>query len=449
MPYNPTADSFASRNTNTGDTTTGCSQIPLTAARRIPWSASTPIAADSPVRWPKYLKYLLFSVAPCVAAFSTPAVAQVTHLPSVPQPSAAHDVVGFNFQNPGGVALPAQLVTFGEVFATGTVQKTDSLQATLSTGEVVPVQMDAKSTYPDGSVKFAVVTVKQPGLAAGQVIGGMLQTGGPTPGTAVNLDALATKLRQVVKVVVYSSAVPATFSPAAAAQVGTASTVYDLAIGPALHKSLTGGSPDCWLQGPLVTQCRVDIPVAGSLHAVFDISSYNMSRNHIVEDMQLRNDYAMTPNGGVMTYDVSTNFNGQKIHYSQITEYQYQAWHQVLWSSGPPVVNVQHDILALEKTGAIPSYSVKDGVDASLIAGNAGFAQPALLMSPGVLNNDGITMYMGQTGGRCDVSFVSCVDAEWLMTQDPQAAANALGWADAAGAIAWHYWSPAHGRYIN
>ncbi|HTW26499.1 MAG TPA: hypothetical protein VME92_05185 [Acetobacteraceae bacterium] len=377
-----------------------------------------------------------------------PAWAQVTHLPAFPQPSSSDQIVGFILQNSTSTALPMEAVTFGQAFADGAVQPSDTLQAMFPGVSSPPVQMDVKTTYADGSVKFAVLTTLQPQLDPGQSVPGMLEEGPQFSNPAVDLDQLAQNETQQIVVTIYPNATPATYSPQAPASMGSGSQTYTFDVGNLFHTAIAKGTVSYWLQGPIVTEGRIDVPVAGSLHLVIDLASYNMSNAHIVEDMQLRNDDAMQPSGGPMVYDIATNFNGQQFSVSGITQYQYQVWHHVFNSAGTAGVNVQHDVLYLEKAGAIPSYSTADGVDASLIAGNAQYANPPLLLN-GMLTNDGITMYMGQTGGRCDISFVSCVDAEWLMTQDPQAAANALGWADAAGAVPWHYWDPTNGHYLS
>lgn len=58
----------------------------------------------------------------------------------------------------------------------------------------------------------------------------------------------------------------------------------------------------------------------------------------------------------------------------------------------------------------------------------------------------GLTQYMPTSGGRPEIGPATLWQAAWLVSGDPRAAAHALGQAEAAGAVPWHYWGDeAHG----
>ena len=73
--------------------------------------------------------------------------------------------------------------------------------------------------------------------------------------------------------------------------------------------------------------------------------------------------------GGEVKYDATIKQNGTTVlQQTNIDQFQYQTWHEEIWSNGAPQVNIQHDIAALEKTGAIQNYDLSIPVDPNLIA---------------------------------------------------------------------------------
>ncbi|MGH3185103.1 MAG: hypothetical protein ACRDOE_24795, partial [Streptosporangiaceae bacterium] len=212
-----------------------------------------------------------------------------------------------------------------------------------------------------------------------------------------------------------------------------------------------------WLSGPQASQMRIDVPVAGSLHVTFDITAY--ADGTTSTDVQFNNDIAMSQSGGRVQYDATIRQNGSTVFaQSNIDQFQYQTWHQLIYSSGAPGllnggVNVQHDTAAMARAGFIENYDPSTGVKTTLIADEtramAG-ASTTVLGAPGfgILGNAGITQYMATTGGRADIGPTTQANAIWLMTQNAQAQAYALAQADAAGSVPWHLYDPTTGTYL-
>jgi hypothetical protein len=102
--------------------------------------------------------------------------AQATPLLSAPIISAATtpgQLVGLTLQNPSSVPLAARLITFGQEFPPGQVPAGAHVVAIVN-GQPMPVQMDVKTTNPDGSVAMAVLTMAQPSIAPGASVPAML-----------------------------------------------------------------------------------------------------------------------------------------------------------------------------------------------------------------------------------------------------------------------------------
>ena len=335
--------------------------------------------------------------------------------PSIPQPTAAGDIVGLVLQNNQSSVLAAREITFGQEFAAGQVLPGTQLVADIN-GTLVPVQMDIKTTNSDGSVAMAVLTMQQPALAAKSSVNVMLQSGTYAAAPAVSLSALTSGG--------YNFTVGLTLHNAN----GT-TTPFNINVGQALAAALKAGTASYWLQGPQATEARIDVPISGSLHITFDITAY--ADGTTSTDVEFNNDLTMTASGGAATYDATISQNGAVVFsQSNITQYQYQTWDQQIWSNGTPQVNVQHDIAALEKTGDIQNYDLTTGVAASVVNHEATAMTGAGF---GILGNAGITEYMPMTGARADIGTTTQANAVWLITQNQTAEEYALAQANAAG----------------
>src|SRR5215469_10977820 len=97
----------------------------------------------------------------------------VVTAPQIVQPQNPGDVVGLLLENTTSAAQPAEALTFGQVFADGDVPAGTQLVAIIN-GQRVTLQMDVKATNPDGSVRFALLTLEAPALPPGAQVNVML-----------------------------------------------------------------------------------------------------------------------------------------------------------------------------------------------------------------------------------------------------------------------------------
>jgi hypothetical protein len=376
----------------------------------------------------------------CTGSSTPPEAANVT-APVVPQPQMASDIVGIIVQNTGSTDLGTRPITFGQVFKIGQVHVGDNLVAHIY-GTASQLQFDPLSLWSDGSVKIAALTLVNDVCANSQVpvlisektaADPSFSTTPVNPGTAnINLQAILT------------------FTGGAY----TGTQQFDL--GAALKKTLA--APDYWLSGPLVTQTRASIVLpGGSLRLVADVSAF--ADGSVKADVQFNNDIAMQGVGGLIAYNATITLNGVTQTQSNLTQYQYQTWHAVLQSNGVPQVNVQHDILYMEHTGAIQAYDTTNPIPQSdltyfataMAQGPADGWGPLCpgngTTYPGVVA--GVTKFMGETGDRNEIGDMTYSQSVWAMTQDPIAAQYALAEADyAAGAVPWHFYDPTRNSYV-
>src|SRR5690348_11617561 len=99
--------------------------------------------------------------------------------PVLLQPQNPGDIVDVQLQNNTTSTQPAGEITFGQTFVDGDLPAGAQLIALIN-GQQVPVQMDVKTTNPDGSVRFAVLTVDAPAIAPNSHVDVMLAQGTPS-----------------------------------------------------------------------------------------------------------------------------------------------------------------------------------------------------------------------------------------------------------------------------
>lgn len=347
-------------------------------------------------------------------------------------------VVGLTLQNAGAGSLQAGVTTLGQVFQAGDVPAGQGLVARIG-GSTVPVQLDVKTTHPDGSAKMAVLSFERPALSSGASVDVTLEKAAAAPAAApVDLAAVSAKHSLLVEL-----------TPAGQGKITI--DVMD-----ALRDALADGSASLWQKGALATQGRVEIDLPGSLRLKFDVTAFKDGQ--ISVDAVFANDEAMQPVGGRVSYDVVARLNGREVVRESVNHGQYQSWMrefesseanggQGLGAASRGWLNIKHDVAYLQDTGAVAAYDLSLPVSASTLAfyGQAiaapGFGAP--------LAANGVTTEMGMPGGRPDLGYTTQHNVVWLLTGDAQVAAFSLGQAEAGGSAPWNFWDSANGTWLN
>ncbi len=363
------------------------------------------------------------------ASTPNPATGAIVRAPTFSPPSGS-DVVSMRLQNPTAAALAPRFISFGQTFVTGAVRPEASLVAVAvaaAGSAVAPIQMDVKSTNPDGSVRMAVLTLQQPSLAPSSYVEVRIARGTLSP----IVDHGFSQLDKKALVVDLS--------------FGSSNAAFHLDVNAAVEAALKGARPDRWLSGSLASQVRVEVPVRSSMRFVADVTSY-VDGSWIV-DAQFDNDVAMSASGGALQYDATLVSPVETKSFVGLTHHQYTQWRRVFDSAGKSAVNVQHDVAYRVKSGSILPYDLSLGVASSLLEDRANEMKSGDWTAPFAAN--GIMQNMGTTGGRADIGPVTQHNAAWVVSQDVRARDMALAQADAAASIPWHYWDGAHARWLN
>ncbi|WP_135467464.1 calcium-binding protein [Crenalkalicoccus roseus] len=358
-------------------------------------------------------------------------------------PYGPDQIASITLQNAGKASLAAGIATMGQVFAPGELPPGSGLQAWIG-GKVVPVQLDVRTTHPDGSVKMAVLSLARPALAAGEAV-----------------EVALTR----ADVPVAAAGGPAALDLAAATE-GRSFTV-DLAIAgrapmhldvlEALRDALAEGTASFWQQGALATQARVEILIPdSSMRLLFDVTAFQGGGLKV--EAQFNNDRAMETTGGRLDYEVVVRMDGQEVAREALSQAQYQNWHRTFSATdrdggqglGSPEagwLNIRHDVAKLGQLGVVADYDLTLTIPESRLAeflartGQEGWGEPFAA--------NGVTRYMPTAGGREDLGIVTAPNTAWLISQDPRAAKLALMQADAASGIPWHFWDQANGTWLN
>ncbi len=372
---------------------------------------------------------VVFAGAATLAITHTVLAAGLIRAPAVPQRTAPGDLVGVVLENTLTRAIATRYISFGTVFARGQLPNERGITALIG-GKTEPAQIDVKNRYSDGSVLFGVVTFRAPGMASGANSSVMLRKAAPTHGTVAVLPALQ---RHDITITLTLN------------NLGQPSRQITIDAASLLAHAQAAGRTSPWLTGPLVSETRVSHDIQGSLRLVLDIRAY--ASGGVAADVQLDNDIAMSPRGGSETYGISIDQNGKPVFaLPRIHQFQYQDWHIIIRSGGRVPINVVHDVAAMERIGIIPAYALAVGIPRPDLLRELRDIRTTGWDAP--LAADGVTQYMPMTGGRGGIGPTTAANAVWLITQNPVAAEYAMGQADAAGAVPWHFFDQKTGHFV-
>ena len=343
----------------------------------------------------------------------------IIRAPAIPKPAHPGEVVAIVLRNDTTAEIPKRVVTFGQAFVQGDLPKSATLAAKAG-ADPVPVQVDVKTRYPDGSVKYGIVSLQSPALA-GSASQSVMLSAGPAEASASPISP------KTILAKGYDLTLRRDFP--------TGSGLPPLATEAAkvLSAAVSDGSITTWLSGPLATEYRVSQKALPNLLITFDIRA--TTDGEVTTDVIVANDFAyLFPETAV--YSATIAQTGMTAWKSPvITHRKLQVWHKLVSNRADPLPSVLLDIDYIEKSGAIPNYELSSGVYRATLDD---MREKMAKADNGPLGNSLVTMYMGMTGGRDDIGPTTSWAANYLASQDPAARMIMLAQADVAGAVPWH-----------
>ena len=337
-----------------------------------------------------------------------------------------------------GSGAPAGTVAlFGHGFARGQLSPTESVVLQSTDGKTtLPTQFNAITSWPDGSVKVALLAVECPALADGEKFECVLAKRKSPAGAAPPLDP-----RQLLR----NRTARLTIAP----QSGSAWTVD-------LLEAVAGN--DRWHDGPLAVSFRVEKKVppervggSTSLRLVADVI---VTKDGILEiDWRLANDLMMKPGGGPATYSYRVTIDGVDVYtQQQATHIQYTAWVRRAGrgSSGPmparPVIQPDFDLLVrggftLPWDRSLPSAAYEGYITRTIASElpNANHPYPAW----------GVVRSAGAVGGRQEIGYRTYASMIWLKNGDPAAQFLAHRQLEVGMSRPQNFWDDELGTWLN
>ncbi len=261
----------------------------------------------------------------------------------------------------------------------------------------LPTQTDVKTRWPDGSIRFAVVTARVEMAGSYQVTAARPSSG--TFGPAVPVASV----RLIIGGVPYTATLPRTVST------------------------------DAWLAGPLVSEWRSVVTPLGSsgphpfLRVSFDTRVYanGQSRLDVTVENVLDQAGATT-----VTYDAEIFAGTQSLFRRQALEHYYLTrWRKVFGLNGFAESHITPDFTPFEQANAIPRY-----MPSAVRYSEDDPSGPQFdLMGVGDLQG---TMY--EHGGRPEIAPYPNWAARYLVHKNPQQRQYVLAHGDLAGSWPMH-----------
>jgi hypothetical protein len=318
-------------------------------------------------------------------------------------------------------ALSQVPVTFGEVFRDGDIPAGASLSASLADGTRLPLQVDAKTTNADGSLRNAVLSTRVPSMASGSSVQVKLASAAsPLAGSAVQLsELLATSFDAEVDLTLGGTKYSAT----------------------ARSLLQSGANLKQWLSGPVASEWIVSGPVKTSggtphphLTAYFHVRAYRAPGggvDRVRVDTVMENGWTEVAAPATFNYTAQILVGGQSVYTQTISHYDHSRWHKQFWWPSAANVAIEHDTAYLQSTLAVPGYANVKPTDAYL----NGLMQSATPMGHGDL-----TQYFPDTGAQNQIGPLPVWAANYITSgADPRAYRNLLANDDSAGSYSIHY----------
>lgn len=320
-------------------------------------------------------------------------------------------------------------VTFGQPFGPGEVPAGRQLFGRLDSGIELPAQLDVKATYPDGSVRFGVVTMRVPALSSRTVqTVAVVARQGSVSSSPVSLDDLLASDFEALAVF----------------------EVDGIRYRASARQSLRQGDAQKWLEGPLASEWIVGGPIVddeGGAHphlaAYFHVRAYAgepLSRVRV--DVVVENGWARVRDPGDLTYDVSVQVTGRPAgEWEHVRHFHHARWHRVHWWGAVPEAVVTHDPHDLQASLATPRYA------ALAPTAKAFDSLPTVL--PGPMDNLDLDDRLGRSGAAPWIGPMPRWDTLYAISGDVRAHLAVRAYADAWSAYPVHYRDERTGRPVN
>ncbi len=325
--------------------------------------------------------------------------------------------------------------TFGQVFKKGEVASGQKIKLIKEDGSewAFGSQIDRKTTYTDGSLKHAVITLKVPAWdidPESKTIHKLMfaaEAGDDNSSSVTTAaDIIASGFDSVISVDIEGI----TWS-ASAAELLTAAT-----------------DDDRWLVGEMVTEYLVagalkDVSANEHPHlqARFNIRAFEDGNIRVA--VILENVWSFEQNPLSYQYDIDITVNGDTVlSLDDQAHYHHARFRRVYWTGQEPAVSVSYDKWGLIDAGVAPNYNYLTTISEEKLEwwqSQWGADDENGTPNDSFMHIGSLTSYMPATGARADYGVLPGWTAAWVVSQDERAKAIMMGNANQSGTWSIHY----------
>lgn len=320
-----------------------------------------------------------------------------------------------------GVTTNNYPLTFGHVFKKGDAPSNVSVRIA---GASVATQCNIKSTYDDGSIRLAILSLLVPTVPANGSVILSLESGGTnynaTPFTKSQLQATGLDAQILL--------------------TGLSGSGYSGDLTADLSDSINDTSTmNYWLSGDVVSDMIFEQQLNNSLKALWEVRVYPgtsfIRLSHTIENIEAN--YR-----GNVSYatEIKQGTSGTSSVYTKnSTQHNLMSrWRKVLWvGAEPPETELHYNIAYLISTGIVPNYDTNLDVPEDVLAERyASF----LSTNHDILSGNGVLLkLMPNVGGREDLGFLPAWTVRYLLSMDNRMKEIMLNAAEMAGHFQIHY----------
>jgi hypothetical protein len=354
-------------------------------------------------------------------------LAQAPAAPTSATQDSAPNINTLSITNPGNAEANYPL-QFGRVFRAAEI-KSGACPQVVYKGVLLPTQADIKNRWPDGSVKFAVVSVVLPSIGKRETADMSLRSGqcGDASG-ATRDEMLAGPLNFDARISIDGGA------------SGVASA----------REMIKAGNYQTWTQGAIVTTIiasdhegkRFDLGPSAShaLRPVFHIQFWRQLGAYKVRFVVEQSDTTKLQNQSYSVALSMGNANPVSVYTNPKVDHVYASrWTKEYWGgsrTAVPLLGIKHNVGYLASTYAIPNYDNRITLSTD--------SRNAIVYEWGTkaknLYGDGFwTKYMPTTGGRGDIGLFPSWQIAALYGGDAELWSMARQLSDLAGAWPMHF----------
>jgi hypothetical protein len=319
-----------------------------------------------------------------------------------------------------GATVADHPLQFGRVFKAGEI--TAGL-AVMFNGVEITSQVDVKNRWPDGSIKFAILSLIVPKINANSQNTIDIVARTSPASTAIAMAALPTWVDGNITLT----------SAGGVKSIGNLRNIY------------SQGQVVNWTSGSIAqTYLVADDRSSTQNDLGFDANRTIRPRFHVTVWPKINKAFVrfIGENSNLaklqdVTYDLQVSTPANSITQAAVFHRFGARWTKTMWIGAEPAkMDLDHNLGYLKATNALPNYRTDFRVnETALVAMNAAWQ----LAPKEVFNAGNLLKGMNGAGGRAEVGPMPTWHLAWLSTGDNRAMEAALGNADLGGSWAMHF----------